>query len=203
MRVDLDANVRTKDGHDVGTVQRAVWNPERNDVDEFIVSTGGLFGHDVLVGRDVLETASRDGETLVVDMTKDELMRQTPYDEAYYGPPPAGWIAPIGYGYGMPSYVWPVAVMPQASIDAAPVRGEPGAPTIDKGTPVKDQNGDTIGEVEELVLGEQGGLRALVVRRGNALERLAGGGETFEVAVDQIDVGDGAVHLLGEARTKS
>ena len=61
MRVDLDAKIRTSDGKDAGSVQRAVVDPDTNEVTHFVVSTGGLLGHDVLLPREQIEGATRDG----------------------------------------------------------------------------------------------------------------------------------------------
>lgn len=197
MRVDLEAKVRTSDGHLAGTVRRVVWNPERGEVEEFVVASGGLLGHDVLVGRDALEGASHTDDVIVVDMTRDELHRQRPYDEASYSPPPQTWQAPVAYGYGMPAYVWPVVTMSTGALEGQPP-AEPRMPSIDKGMPVKDGGGETIGEAHQVAIDDHGAIRALVVRRGGALERLTGGGERIEVAVGDIDVSDDAVHLVGE-----
>ena len=41
MRVDLDAKVRTHDGEDAGSVQRAVVDPRTNEVMELVITTGG------------------------------------------------------------------------------------------------------------------------------------------------------------------
>ena len=73
MRIKLDAKVRTKDGQGAGHVKRVIWDPKTNEVTAFVIATGGLLGHDVLIGRDVLESATFDGEQIVIDMTKDEV----------------------------------------------------------------------------------------------------------------------------------
>jgi hypothetical protein len=60
MRVDLDAKVKTRDGHDAGAVQRAVIDPRADNVSDFVISTGGLLGYDVLV-RSQLPKCQRPG----------------------------------------------------------------------------------------------------------------------------------------------
>jgi sporulation protein YlmC with PRC-barrel domain len=202
MRVDLDARVRTNDGHDAGRVHRVVWDPDRNEIGEFVVSTGGLLGRDVLIGRDVLERATRDGEVLVIDMSADEMRQLRSYEPTQYTTPPGGWMAPLGYGYGMPSYLWPIMVVPPDVGDRPTGPGHE-LPAIEKGMAVKDASGETIGQVEDVILDlHSGRLRSLIVRRGGAVERLVGGGEKMEVAAEQIDIGDGAVHLTDERRTR-
>lgn len=200
MRVELDAKVRTHDGQDAGTVRRAVWDPERNEISEFVVNTGGLFGHDVLIGRAVLESASRDGDVIVIDMGRDELRAQRPYDEGRYTIPPEGWLAPVTYGYAMQSYVWPLAA-PRTETQASPRGSE--RPTLESGMLVKDADGHTIGEVREVDFDEASGtLRSVVIRRGRALDRLTGRGDDLRIGVDELDIGDGAVHLVGEEHSR-
>lgn len=64
MRVGLDATVRTRDGDDAGTVRRASVDPRTNAVTDFVVSTGGLLGRDVLVPLQEIESATDDGGAL-------------------------------------------------------------------------------------------------------------------------------------------
>src|SRR5687767_13862924 len=108
MRVDLDAKVQTRDGEAVGSVQRAVIDPQANEVSDFVISTGGLFGHDVLVPRERLEASSREGDAIRLDLTKDELKRMPVYAPADYTVPATGWIPPAIYGYPLGAFRWPV-----------------------------------------------------------------------------------------------
>ena len=109
MRVDLHAKVRTSDGQDAGNVRRAVVDPRMNQVIDFVVSTGGLLGRDVLVPRGELEAATADGDALRLRLSKAELERMPDYIPANYTPPPPGWILPGAYAFGAyGGYVWPV-----------------------------------------------------------------------------------------------
>jgi sporulation protein YlmC with PRC-barrel domain len=47
MRVDLQAKVLTREGETAGRLQQVVVDPRTNEVSEFVMSTGGLLGHDV------------------------------------------------------------------------------------------------------------------------------------------------------------
>ena len=105
MRIKLDAKVRTKDGHSAGHVKRVIWDPKTNEVTAFVIATGGLLGHDVLIGRDVLESATFDGEEIVIDMTKDELGKFEPFTETAHTAPPLGWVAPFPYDYPASAYL--------------------------------------------------------------------------------------------------
>jgi len=116
MRVELHAKVRTRDGEEAGRVQRAVIDPETTEITDFVVNTGGLFGYDVLVARDHLEAAPRDGETILLDLTKDQLEQQPVFVSARYGLPPTAWAAPSGYPYPVEAFAWPRGpVLPRSS----------------------------------------------------------------------------------------
>src|SRR3712207_1810344 len=108
MRVDLDAKVRTSDGEAAGSVQRAIIDPRANEVTDFVISTGGLFGHDVLVPRERLESATRDGDTISLDLTKDELRALPEYAPADYTVPATGWVPPAAYAYPVGGFLWPI-----------------------------------------------------------------------------------------------
>jgi len=196
MRIQLDAKVRTKDGHTAGHVRRVIWDPSSNEAREFVVSTGGLLGHDVVLSPEVLERASKDGEEIVLDLTGDELNSLEHYDEKEYAPPPLGWLAPAVYTYPAAVYLFPVdAVVPAGQADIVEdVR--PRRPSITAGMKVVDGSGKTIGSVKELRIDDMTGeLRSIVVQENEAL----GAGEMLEVPADHLDVGDGEVHVIEEA----
>ena len=100
MQIQLGAHVRTSDGHRFGEIKRVVWDPDSNEVRDFVVSTGGLIGHDVLISRDVIERASVGTNEIAVDLTKDELNSLEHYDDAEFAPPPYGWMAPASWASG-------------------------------------------------------------------------------------------------------
>lgn len=192
MRMDLDAKVRTSDGHRAGNVQRVILDPKQSEITGYVVSTGGLVGHDVIVSHELLDRATRDGDEIVVDLTKDELDKLEPYEVDAYVPPPYGFLAPAAYDYPTAAYLFPLTATTAPATDARQDR-----PVIDRGMPVRDERGDTIGSVREVVVDDATGeLRELVVEEGGPI----GGKATWSITADQIDVGDGAVHLIGGAR---
>jgi sporulation protein YlmC with PRC-barrel domain len=187
MRIHLGANVKTNDGHSAGKVTKVVWDPDRNEVREFVVSTGGLLGHDVIVSREVLERANAKGDELVVDLTKDELDQVDHYDERAYAPPPYGWLVPAESAYGADAYLFPTVVDAPHATNAA----EPRRPMIRKGMAVKDAAGQKVGTVDELRIDDMTGeLRAIVVRQG------AGDDRALEFPADHLDVGADEVHVI-------
>lgn len=197
MRIKMDAKVRTKDGHGAGHVKKVIWYPKTNEVTAFVIATGGLLGHDVLIGRDVLESAPSAGDQIVIDMTKDELRVLEPFAEAGYGAPPQGWIAPFPYDYPATAYL--IAAQPLVTADPrspadVPVE-RPGKPAISKGMRVRDAGGETLGVVDEVRTDEvTGELRAIVVREGG----LGGGRQTREIPADHVDVAGDEVRLIEE-----
>jgi sporulation protein YlmC with PRC-barrel domain len=206
MRVDLDAKVRTSDGREAGSVQRAVVDPRRNEVTDFVVSTGGLLGYDVLVPRAEIERASDDGDALRLRLTKEELERLPAYAPAAYAPPASGWVPPVGYGFPYGGYLWPLgtgaglppattlpASDPGAAAGASGFGSSPGEadgdlPEISKGAVVLDRNGEDVGTVEDVRLDAASGrLRGFVLRVGGTLRTLFGGGDVVDVDVAEVE----------------
>lgn len=193
MRVQLDAAVRTKDGQRAGNVKTAIFDPKQNQVTAFVVSTGGLLGHDVIVSPDVLEQG-HEGDGIVVDLTKDDLNKLERYDETAYAPPPYGWMAPATYAYPTASFLFPLEPgVPMPAADAETTR--PRRPTITEGMKVKDPSGTVIGVVREVRVDDMTGeLRAIVVREDGA-----GDDDGMELPADHIDIGEGEVHVIEQA----
>jgi sporulation protein YlmC with PRC-barrel domain len=196
MRIDLGAKVRTKDGHGAGHVKKVVWDPRANRIIAYVINTGGLLGHEVVISPEVLEAAAREGDELVINLTKKELGDLARYEEAEYTAPPPDWTAPDFHALPTAGYLWPIGYMdvapsivpprhPQEDHEEHQERGH--SPQIREGMRVRDANGDEIGVVAEIRVDEATEeLRAIVVRRGGALDRIAGGGATLEIDAEQI-----------------
>jgi uncharacterized protein YrrD len=191
MRIDLVAKVRTKDGHDAGSVRRLIVDPTTQRITGFVVSTSRLLGRDVIVAEDAFVSSSDD--TITLDLTKAELDRQPSFEQAAYTIPPVGWVAPVGYGLPADAYLLPIAPTPPSGRDER-------APTIKKGDAVKDRDGDTVGVVREVRFDEKTGqITGLVVMAGGGLERLVGGGQVAEIPHDAIArITEGTVYLKGD-----
>jgi sporulation protein YlmC with PRC-barrel domain len=206
MRLDLDAKVRARDGEEIGSVDRAIVNPQTNEVTDIVVRTGAIFGRDIVVPREDVERANQDGDTIQLDLTKEELERFPDFAIEEYGAPPPTWVAPAGYGFPAGSYAWPVAMdpmsgpmpmpVPQELVDDADVE-EPEQVTLTKGALVLDTHDDDIGVVDDLRFdADTGQLQGFVLRVGGALRTLFGGGDTIEVSRHQIkNVGESVVTL--------
>ena len=205
MRVDLDAKVRARDGEDIGSVDRAIVDPRTNEVTDFVVRTGAIFGRDIVVPRGDVERANQDGDTITLDLTKDELERFRDFAPEDFGAPPPAWVAPTGYGFPASGYAWPIAMDPMmGSVPMAIPEEyadenaeEPDQVTLTKGALVLDRHDDDIGVVDDLRFDAQSGqLQGFVLRVGGALRTLFGGGDTIEVSRYQIEsVGESVVKL--------
>jgi sporulation protein YlmC with PRC-barrel domain len=205
MRLDLDATVRTRDGEDVGNVDRAVVDPHTNEVTHIVLRTGTIFGRDIMIPREDLERGSQDGDTIQLDLTKDELEQFPDFLIEQYSAPPPSWVGPTGYGFPASGYAWPIAVdpmtggmpmmLPDEEVDADVE--EPDQVTLTKGALVLDRDGDDIGVVDDLRFdADSGRLQGFVLRVGGALRTLFGGGDTVEVSRPQIEhIGESLVRL--------
>jgi sporulation protein YlmC with PRC-barrel domain len=96
MRIDLEAKVRTKDGHDAGNVRRVIVDPATERITGFVISTGGLLGREVIVDEEAFEAADPGGASVTLSLTKEELQSQPIFDESDYVAPEVGWAAPAG-----------------------------------------------------------------------------------------------------------
>ena len=135
MRIDQGTKVRTKDGHSAGELKQAIWDPRSERVTSYVVNTGGLLGHDVVVSPEVLESATRENDAIVLDMTKQELDELAHYESGEYAPPPADWSAPAVYGFPAGGYLFPVAEAETVPVDdSPPSAGLSRGPKVTKGT---------------------------------------------------------------------
>lgn len=135
MRINLGATLRTKDGQDAGEVKQAIWDPRGNRITQYVVSTGGLLGHDVIVSPEVLDSATRDGSAIVLDMSKHELDELAHYEETSYTSPPADWRAPSVNGFPSGGYLWPVTEVETVPVDdSPPTEGQSSGPQVKKST---------------------------------------------------------------------
>lgn len=100
MPIDHGAKVRTKDGHQAGHVKHAIWDESGKKIGEYVIATGGLLGHEVIVSPELLESAARDGNEIVLNISKHELDELARYESADYAAPPAEWVAPTGFPAG-------------------------------------------------------------------------------------------------------
>ena len=134
MRIGPGTKVQTKDGHGAGEVKQAIWDPRGNQITQYVVSTGGLLGHDVIVSPELLEGGARDGSAIVLNMDKHELDELAHYEAEAYAPPPADWRAPSVQGFPSGGYLWPVRESETVPVDSPPSPGQSRGPQAPKST---------------------------------------------------------------------
>jgi sporulation protein YlmC with PRC-barrel domain len=202
MRIDLDAKVWTRDGEEVGSVERAVVDPRTNEVTDIIINTGAVLGRDILIPRAELERATRDGDALRLRLSRAELEELPDYLPANYVMPPHGWVAPAGYGFTYDAYLWPAGYNHTAGF-AAEQTGN--LATVPKGAVIFDRNDEEVGVIDDVRLdAESGELRGFVARLGDPALTLFGGGKTVEIPSELVErVAEGSVHVrVGKAELR-
>ena len=107
MPIDHGAKVRTKDGRQAGHVKHAIWDQNGRKITEYVITTGGLLGHDVIVSPELLEPAVRDGNEIVLNITKHELDELAHYESGDYTTPPTDWVAPTVSGFPAGGHLFP------------------------------------------------------------------------------------------------
>jgi uncharacterized protein YrrD len=191
MRIDLNAKVKTADGHEAGNVHRVLVDPTTERVTGFVVSTRRLLGRDVIVGEDAFAGAGPEGDVITLNLSKRDLDTQPTFEEGDFVVPPEGWSAPtLGYALPPESFLWPAD-------SALPDVGERSRSAIKKGDAVKDRDGDAVGTVEDIRFDEKtGDVLSFIVKAGAGLERLFGGGKVAEISRDDIlRIAEGEVRL--------
>ena len=191
MRIDLNAKIRTSDGHEAGNIHRVLVDPRTDRITGFVVSTGRLLGRDVIVGEDSLAAAAPEGDTITLALTKRELDTQPTFEQADFVVPPAGWSGPtLGYAIPPTSYLWPAEAAPAEPADRM-------RPAIKKGDTVKDRDGDVVGTVEDIRFDEKTGeVLSFIVKAGAGLERIFGSGKVAEISRNDIlRIAEGEVRL--------
>jgi sporulation protein YlmC with PRC-barrel domain len=198
MHVDLDARVLTSDGHDVGRVKHAIIDPRNHQVAAFVINTSWIFGRDVLIARQEIESATSDGDSIRLEMTRDLFDDLPSFIPSEYDSPPADYRPEPPYDYPAPAFRWPISYSGTTLASAVAMTDpETESPGIDQGSRVVDRNGDDVGVVEDLLFdAEDGNLRALVVTLGGGLRRLFGAGRTAKISASLVESVEGSVvHL--------
>ncbi|MHB1134788.1 MAG: PRC-barrel domain-containing protein [Chloroflexota bacterium] len=207
MRLDLNAKILTRDGEEAGSIKAAVIDPYTSEISDFVISTGGWLGRDVLVPRGAVESAARDGNTVRLEVTKEQLGGLPTYTMEQYVTPPASFVPPAGYNLPAQTYLWPGIVEPDepeaVAAAAALTDDTENRVRIGKGNKVIDRDGEDVGLVEEVQFDmECGDVSSITVRLGSGfLHDLFGGGELVEIPGSQLDeFWEGSIRLtIGKA----
>lgn len=201
MRVQLGDHVRTRDGQDVGAIDRLIFDPESGEVRSVVVCKGFILPDDA---TNPLETMHPGPEGSVrLTYTAGEVERLPRFVEAEYTAPPVGWVPP--FGYPPTGLLWPVQPpLPGPASTAPEMEGLPrevvellerrarATAVIAEGSEVVSRDGEKVGAIHRVTVDtESGEVTGLVVRRGFLLS------EDLELPPSVVaSVGDGAVYLL-------
>ena len=108
MPIEHEKKIRTKDGHEAGHVKHAIWDASGRKITEYVIATGGVLGHDVIVSPELLDGAPRKGDEIVLSIDKHELSELAHYESDDYAPPPPQWAAPTVSGFPAGGHLFPV-----------------------------------------------------------------------------------------------
>jgi sporulation protein YlmC with PRC-barrel domain len=175
MRIELNAKVRTRDGHDVGHVTHVLFDPEGKNVHGVIAS--GVLGPDHIIPIRDVERATSDGAVIVLDLSRERFERLEKFVADRYAPPPLGWVPPAaGIAQGLPTeaYLWAATIADTA-------------PHLEPGSPVVDRDGDEVGVVADVDVAPQTGkVQRFTVKVGSALGHLLGQPKEIELLPSDV-----------------
>jgi uncharacterized protein YrrD len=159
-------SVETRDGKELGRINRFVLNPETNEVTHIVVQKGWLLPEDKVVPFDMISSATNDKLVLSQEvrdfdelppfeenhyipandttMIRDRMERSPAYlrRAGYYWYPPHGY---LGYpAYGLAAYGWPwTETVQNIPVDTVPLK---------EGTNVMSADRKYIGDIERLLI---------------------------------------------------
>lgn len=163
-RIDIGADVHSNDGDKVGTVSYVIVRPPEMHVDDIVVSTGALFGRDVVVPVSSVERIEDSAVYLSID--KEQLQQLPDYVDVEYQNPPENVVMGAGFYYPAQTVLWPTTgLYPQpTSVHVNAPRGDVGLYT---GMDVVSSDGEKIGSISGLDTDVRSGdVLELIVKEG-------------------------------------
>jgi sporulation protein YlmC with PRC-barrel domain len=207
MSVQLGAHVRTRDGKDVGSIERLIVEPASGEVKAAVIRKGFILTEDIQIPRSALQEGG-EGEARL-SYTADEVKELPRFHQADYTAPPAEYVSP--FGYPSAALLWPVdyvlpvptapTVPPAESDEALRQRGvNLDDVVIAQGSDVIARDGEKVGEIHSITFDPPTGRPTkFVIRRGFLFT------EDVELPAEAIEhVTDGVVYLqLDKEQIKS
>ena len=173
MRIRIGAMVKTRQGEEVGKVERVVLEPSSNEVDAVVVHRGLILSRDVLIPISLVQEATE--AEVLLRIGRDRLRELPDFVSAHFEirPPedalsyasyaPGSILFPLVPPYGVPGEPGPY--------ELAEATGETAIVPIDlaivRGMPVLSLDG-TVGEVEEVRTDPLTDRATAIVVRGKA-----------------------------------
>lgn len=204
MRIDLGTDVFASDGEKVGTVERIVVDSNTKEIHKFIVHRGFLTHDDKLV--DIEMVTGQDADGLRLDLTSDQVNELPDYVEERFIQIPEQdrdalpFILPNAMGagtylYGAPNVGRGYEGSQDSFFDAAPsvapvVEEQSNIPETDvmisEGTDVYGADGDKVGSVGEVLVGNDGAINGFIVSKGMIFKK------DVRVPIDWVEAADGS-----------
>lgn len=224
MKIDIGKDVIGSDGEKVGKVDRLVLDSETHNLVKLIVHKGMFWSEDKIVDIDLISQVDGDGNVHLSVPSDDEDTLPVFVEETHRVATDEEATS-MGYGAFVGTAPYAPIVMAPATTGAAPGRtgGEykPGegpffdtpqvggvletrtnlpedSMTIDKGTDVIGNDGDKVGEVDELMTDADGNITGFVVKAGflfthdveipmSLVDHMSGEHIALSVSADQAD----------------
>jgi sporulation protein YlmC with PRC-barrel domain len=203
MNIDLGMDVFGSDGEKVGTVERIVVDPNTKQIHQFIVHRGFLSHDDKLVEISMISSQDTDG--LRLDLTADQVNELPGYVEDRFVDIPEHdrgalpFMLPSAMGAGSYLYGAPYAGRgyegsSDSFFDAAPaaapvIEDQSNIPETDvmisEGTDVYGADGDKVGSVGQILMGDDGAIDGFVVSKCFIFKK------DVRVPIDWVESADG------------
>lgn len=215
MRIDLGTDVFGSDGEKVGSVERIVVDSNTKDIHQFIVHRGFLTPEDKLVDIDMI--SSQDADGIRLDLTSDQVNELPDYIEERFIQVPEHdqdaipFIIPSAMGagaylYGAPNIGRGYEGSSDSFFDAAPtvapvIEDESNIAETDvmisEGTDVYGADGNKVGSVDEILVGNDGSVNGFIVSKGFIFKK------EVRIPIDWVESADGSEIRLNVTSTEA
>ena len=105
MDIQLDAPVVSRDGADLGKIDKVIFDPQSGQTKSIVVRKGMILARDVAIPTEHIRVAAP--TRVELDMSKQEIDALPDFVEADYSWPPQNWVAPYAWPAG--AVLWPMA----------------------------------------------------------------------------------------------
>jgi uncharacterized protein YrrD len=105
MDIQLDAPVVSREGADLGKIDKVIFDPQTSATKSIVVRKGTILTRDVAIPTERIRVAAP--TRVELDMSKDEVEALRDFVESDYSRPPTNWVAPYGWPVG--GVMWPTA----------------------------------------------------------------------------------------------
>lgn len=204
MKIDLGTDVFGSDGEKVGTVERIVVDSNTKQIHKLVVHRGFLTHDDKLVDVDMV--TGQDDAGLRLDITAEQVNQLPNYAEERFVQIPdrdrdaMPFIIPSAMGagaylYGAPNIGRGYEGSQDSFFDAAPavapdIEDRSNIPEndvmISEGTDVYGSDGDKVGSVGEVLVGNDGAINGFIVSKGLIFKK------DVRVPIDWVESADGS-----------